>query len=287
MIDQQQRLFGGPPVLEEARGAAPELDAHGLGQCMTPAWAAAAIVEGFGLRADDLVLEPAAGLGAFLAAIPPAISAIGVEIDPVLAEHAERATGRRVIVGDFRSVAIDVQPTVLLGNPPFDLDVIDGFLDRARMLLPLNGRIGWILPAYAFQTAKRVLRYNQHFAIQQTLIPRNIFRNLSIPLAFAVFTKDEQKRLVGFALYRETTEVHALPRRFRAILEGSDGPVWLRLVTQALHELRGRGTVQQIFELVEPRAPRSNSFPRESVRKTLQSHFRALGGGEYTFPEAA
>lgn len=281
----QPDLFGAIARVEPV--AAPSLDPIGMGQCMTPAWAAAAIVDGFGLRANDVVLEPAAGLGAFLAAIPPAIAAVGVEIDPVLAREAQQRTGRRVIIGDFRTVDVDVQPTVLLGNPPFDLDVIDGFLDRARMLLPRDGRIGWILPAYAFQTAKRVLRYNQHFAITQTMIPRNVFRGLSIPLAFAVFTKDERRLLVGFALYRETTEVHALPTRFRAILEGADGPVWLRLVTQALHELNGRATVEQLFRLIEPRAPRSNSFPRESVRKTLTQYFQPLGGGEYTFPEAA
>ena len=262
-------------------------DVHERKQCMTPGWAAIPLVELFGVYPHDRVLEASAGTGSFLAAIPDHIEAIGVEIDARLAVIAHQRTGREIIIGDFRHVPIDFEPTAIVGNPPFDLDIIDAFLDRAYTLLPEGGRIGWVLPAYAFQTAGRVVRYNERFAISQTLIPRNIWEGLRLPLVFSIFTKDRQRALIGFALYRETTEIKALPARFRDILESTDGPVWLKLVTKALAALNGRASVEEIFRLVEPEAPRSNSYPRQSVRKTLLQYFDRVGEGVYAFPRAA
>ncbi len=112
-----------------------------LGQYPTQQWAAEAIVESFfpSLGAGHVVLEPGCGPGAFLSAVPAGVQAIGVEIDPLMAERARRNTGCRVIEGDFRTVEIDVEPTHIIGNPPFILSVIDGFLDRAHELLPHGG----------------------------------------------------------------------------------------------------------------------------------------------------
>lgn len=46
------------------------------------------------------------------------VQAIGIEIDPSLAEQAAQNTGRRIICGDFRTVEIDFNPNIILGNPP-------------------------------------------------------------------------------------------------------------------------------------------------------------------------
>ncbi|HVT35101.1 MAG TPA: hypothetical protein VHE37_05940, partial [Nevskiaceae bacterium] len=78
-----------------------------LNQFFTPLFVAEALVERYfsHLTSRDLVLEPSCGDGAFLAAIPSHIPAVGVEIDPVMAQRA-RATGREVISGDFRTVPL-------------------------------------------------------------------------------------------------------------------------------------------------------------------------------------
>lgn len=116
--------------------------ARDLGQYPTPVWFAERIVEKYfpALDGGDLVLEPSCGAGAFLHALPAHVPAIGVEWDADLAEQARRETGRRIVTGDFRHVSIDVQPTAIIGNPPFKAELIDGFLTRAHELLPAGGR---------------------------------------------------------------------------------------------------------------------------------------------------
>lgn len=70
-----------------------------LCQWFTPERLAEAIVRRYfgDLSERDVVLEPSCGPGAFLRAIPASTRAIGVEIDPALAEEA-RATG----IGRYR-----------------------------------------------------------------------------------------------------------------------------------------------------------------------------------------
>lgn len=166
-----------------------------LGQYPTPVWVAEDLVERHfhDLDSGDMVIEPSCGPGAFLSALPDGVPAIGVEIDAAVAEQARENTGRRVVVGDFRTVGLDVQPTAIIGNPPFNLEVIDGFLARAHQMLPEGGRVGFLLPAYAFQTAARVAGYADHWSLMQEMIPRNIFPGLKLPLVFALFSKDRRR----------------------------------------------------------------------------------------------
>ncbi|PKO61476.1 MAG: SAM-dependent methyltransferase, partial [Betaproteobacteria bacterium HGW-Betaproteobacteria-17] len=91
-----------------------------LGQYPTPVWVAQALIERYfdDLDASDCVIEPGCGPGAFLAAIPEHVQAIGVEIDAMIALEAASNTGRRILTRDFRSIQLDVQPTVVIGNPP-------------------------------------------------------------------------------------------------------------------------------------------------------------------------
>lgn len=267
-------LFG--PDVARTDDARSEAGSHRrrLGQYLTPAWAAEALVERHfaDLGARDVVLEPSCGDGRFLEAIPGSIPAYGVEIDPVLAARARSRTGREVLVGDFRTVPLDLYPTAIIGNPPFDLDVIDGFLSRAYQLLPPNGRVGFILPAYAFQTAARVAGYAESWSLFQEMIPRNIFPDLSKPLVFAVFSKDRRRTLVGFALYREAADVQQLPEEVRAILAGERGPIWCTLVAHAMRRLGGRATLEELYRAIEGTRPTGTRFWREKVRQTLQRY---------------
>src|SRR5690606_9817554 len=153
----------------------------------TPTWAAELLVAAHfpDLGPGDVVAEPTCGIGTFLKAIPRHVPAYGVEIDPDLAEQARRTTGRQVVAGDFTSVELPSRPTAVIGNPPFDLKVVDAILARCHDLLPENGKAGFILPAYAFQTASRLVEYRRKWSVRQEMIPRNLFRNMMKPLCFA------------------------------------------------------------------------------------------------------
>jgi hypothetical protein len=262
-----------------------------LGQYPTPVWVAEALVERHFSRLDrsDLVLEPACGPGAFLGAIPDGVPAVGVEIDAQVARIARAATGRRVITGDFRTVALECSPTVIVGNPPFDLKVIDGFLTRAWQILPEGGRVGFILPAYAFQTAARVAGYADQWSLMQEMIPRNIYPGLSLPLVFAIFSKDFRRTLVGFALYREATDVQQMPEPYRAALGAGSGPVWVRVVEAAIERLGGEANLADIYAELENARPTRTKFWREQIRKVVRvsAQFRCVGSGRYALRRAA
>lgn len=257
-----------------------------LGQYPTPVWVAEAIVDRHfrDLDASDCVVEPSCGPGAFLAAIPLGVSAFGVEIDPCVAQQARLHTGRPVLLGDFQTIPLDVKPTVILGNPPFNMKVVDGFLDRAHQLLPDGGRCGFILPAYAFQTAARVAGYADRWSLMQEMIPRNIYPGLSLPLVFAMFSKDRRRTMIGFALYREAADMQSLAQPYRDTLATGAGPVWLLVVEEALRRLGGEADVQTLYAEIEGKRPTRTQFWKEQIRRTLRRYgkrFVALGGGRY------
>lgn len=262
-----------------------------LSQYPTRVWVAEALVERYfsGLDKTDIVIEPSCGPGSFLGAIPRDVPAFGVEIDATVAEEARSNTGRQVIVGDFRTVPLDVQPTVIIGNPPFDLRVIDGFLNRAHDLLPEGGRVGFLLPAYAFQTAARVAGYADRWSLSQEMIPRNIYPGLRLPLIFAMFSKDRRRTLIGFALYQETSDVQQLPKPYREHLAAGSGPVWRLVVETALAQLGGEADLHALYKEIEGRRPTRTQFWREQIRKVLRQHsdrFKAVALGRYALAQA-
>lgn len=257
-------------------------------QWFTPVWVAEEIIARHfaDLGAGDAVIEPTCGRGAFLKAIPAHIPAVGVEIDPVLAEDARRETGRRIIVGDFCTVDLDLRPTAIFGNPPFDMDVVDGILDRARVLLPEGGRAGFILPSYAFQTASRVVRYSENWSLMQEMLPRTIFPGMSKPLVFSLFTKDRKRTLVGFALYHEVHAVSMMDEGVAATLGTAASP-WSAVVAAVLRERGGEADLSDIYAAVAPRRPTSNQWWQHKVRQTLNrsASFVRTARGRYALSE--
>jgi site-specific DNA-methyltransferase (adenine-specific) len=250
---------------------------------MTPRWAAQELLSEFfpGLDDDDCVVEPSCGDGAFLQAVPANVRAIGIEIDPLLAERARAMTGREVITGDFRTVGINVKPTVVLGNTPFNMRTFDEFLDRASRLLPDDGRCGFLLPAYALQTPSRVLRWNQTWGLQQTIVPRVLFPRLRLPLVFVLFDKKRRYRLTGFSLYKEAAEIQKTAGWARAVLTAGVPrvPVWQGLVGAALERLGGKATLQAIYREIEPHRPETNRFWQAKVRQVLQDYHVRVSRG--------
>lgn len=252
------------------------------GQFPTPAWAAAALVREHLADLDhaDFVLEPTCGTGRFLAAVPEHVPALGVEIDPVLAERARRLTGRRVITGSFLEVDVPVRPTVVLGNPPFETKLIEQILDKVHGMLVDDGRAMFVLPAYFFQTARRVVRYSERWSLSQQIVPRNLYHGLKHPLVFAAFTKDRRRVMVGFSLFHELAFLQEFPKSVREDLDA--GPVtWPSVVRSALDEYGGEASLAQIYEFVAGRRPTSNPAWREQVRKVCRTHARRVGPGRY------
>lgn len=273
--------------------AVPQTDSRmALGQFPTPGWAAEALYERHfsHLGRGDVVWEPTCGPGSFLAVVPPDVDAFGSELDPALAHAAAASTGRLVLQGDFETVELPATPTAVIGNPPFQLDLIDRLLQRAHNVLPSGGQAAFLLPAYAFQTAARVAGYAESWSIAQEMIPRNIYPGLKLPLVFATFTKDGRRRLFGFALYRETADVQQFPRSVRAELDGHRGPVWARAVEAVLRLLGGEADLGSIYEALAPARSRPSANPwwKEKVRQTLRRYerFQNVGPSRYALASA-
>jgi len=224
-----------------------------LHQFFTPSWAPPILLREFfpDLGSKDVVVEPSAGDGRFLMAIPDHIDAYGVEIDPDLAPIAARNSGREVIEGSFLEVDLPRKPTAIIGNPPYDAGLIDQFLDRGYEEMDYGGRVGFLLPVYLFQTASRVMRYFDRWSLRQSLLPRNMFQNMMKPIMFATFTKERNRSMVGFLLYDETDQVTRLPKRYRYLFMGnqSRASLWGELVEEVLTDLGGEASLAQIYQL--------------------------------------
>lgn len=258
-----------------------------LGQYFTPDWAAEALLELYypRLGGGDVVLEPSCGTGAFLKAIPGAAGAIGVEIDPALAEVARERSGRLVIVGDFLSVDLPSVPTHVIGNPPFKSQLVADFLDRAWHLLPNEGECGFILPAFVMQTPSAVERMAERWEIRQDMLPRNLFPRLSRPCCFMRFTKGPRRGLIGFALYHEARAVQLLENRYRKMLSHSNGSVWEAVTRLAMLRLGGTAKLGQIYDEIQGKRPTTNPFWKEKVRQTLQRIGSRVGPGVWSVEE--
>lgn len=255
----------------------------------TPLWVAHAIVERHFPYLDrgDLVVEPSCGGGRFLQAIPEHVPAIGVEIDPSLAEEARSITGRTIITGDFRTVPLSIKPTAIIGNPPFEVDLIEEMLERSHRLLPEGGRVGFLLPAYTFQTAGRVSRLADSWSLNVELVPRNMYEGLKLPLCIALFSKDRTRTMIGLALYDETTSWRNLPQAYRKLMSEAKAPVWRTVIRTALEHLGGEADLRSIYSEIEGKRPTPTKFWREKIRQELQHHFVRVGDARYALPTVA
>lgn len=261
-----------------------------LGQYFTPAWAAEQLVDTFFPDLDGAtVVEPSCGDGRFLQALPHHVRAIGVEIDPIHADTARRRTGREIVTGDFRTVSLPVpdgEVDALIGNPPYKLDIVDGMLARAATLLAHSGTIGFILPAYTFQTPSRVLRYAQDWRLETHLLPRTLFPGLSKPLVFALFRKSGPQ-WIGLTLYAETHDVAGMDGTVSETLRNGSGSVWRQVIVNALSDLGGEATLKDLYTAIGPRRPTSTNWWREKIRQVVRRDFVRTGPGRYALPQAA
>lgn len=263
-----------------------------LRQWFTPSWVCELLYERYfrHLTTRDVLVDPSAGIGNFLQ-IPALLAepnnspeVYGVELDPTLARQAQQRTGRHVVIGDFRTVHLPKAPTALIGNPPFQTHLIEAFLHRAATLLPLGGQVGFILPAYFFQTSQRTLAYTEQWSIESLNLPRDIFPRLRYSLVFSLFRRDRHRRLIGFALFHETAALRQLPTHIKTCLTRSSRSIWLSVVEQALTDLGGTSSLQDLYQILSGRRPTSNPFWQEKTRQTLSAYpdrFERLTAGYY------
>jgi site-specific DNA-methyltransferase (adenine-specific) len=273
--------------LPERRGVAaapatrPDLD-----QWFTPHWAAEELAEDAlcGLGGVP-VLEPSCGAGAFLAAIPAAHPACGVEIDPGMAEHARRLTGRRVLTGDFLGIDLpEREYGAVIGNPPFGAGVVDAFLRRCHGILPDGGLAAFILPAHLFSTTSRVGPWRSMYSLDVRLIPRSLFPRISMSLVWAKFVKSRERTVVGLLLFDRQQDVESMPREARRRLHAAG--TWREAVHHALESLDGEATLREIYAALEPRRPSENQWWRDKCRQTLRLYFDRVDDKRWRLPDA-
>lgn len=258
-----------------------------LSQWFTPFWAAEELVADAlrGIGDNVHCAEPSCGTGAFLSAIPKSCFAFGIDIDPSVIPAAVENSGREVLLGDFRTIDLENRKVdVLIGNPPFEMEIVEGFLNRAHQILPDDGLIAMVLPAYAFQTPSRVARWMESFSIDVNMIPRTLFPGLSKPLLWAKYTKAKQRSFSGLMLFAETREIE----RFNpAIKQALNGPgTWREAVHQALRSLGGQASLQAIYGAIAPQRQHAAHW-QPKVRQTLQRSFKRLGDARWGLPESA
>lgn len=263
-----------------------------LDQFFTPFWLAEALVERHfaDLGARDFVLEPSCGRGAFLAALPATVPALGIEIDATLAAAARSETGRDVRVGDFRTVELDVRPTAVIGNPPFGAGLIDAFLRRAHGMLPDGGRLGFLLPVRALRSVDRVMDLLEAWSLSVEMLPCSAFAGrMREPLFFSLFTKDRRRCLVGLAMFSEEADKRDMAMPYRRLLAAQQGSAWRAVCKLALERLGGEAELPSIYAELERNRPSRTTWWREKIRQTLRHYgdtFTAVHDGRYALRPA-
>ena len=261
-----------------------------LNQYLTPPWAANLLVDRYfaNLTAGDYVFEPTCGEGAFLSCIEAHVPALGVELDPILADRARRYTGRDVVVADCLEFEPPKPVTAMIGNIPFNTGFLDSLLNKAREYLVDGARVGLILSAHQLQTSANVARWSKDYSIESAMLPRDIYPRLSKPIVFAIFTRDRLEQFAGMAIFIEAAEINALNKDIKRLFtEQGPGGVWARVVEAALIAFGGEASLQEIYKYVEPRRPTNNQFWREKIRQVARQKAAPVQSGVYRHPMAA
>lgn len=261
--------------------------AHPLRQNFTPAWAAEVLYHTFfgWMGRGDVALEPTCGDGRFLAIVPPEVEAIGVEIDPVQAEAARRNTGRLVLTGDIRDVRLPKMPTAIIGNPPFQVGLVDALLSRAETWLEEGGYMGLLLSSHLLQHAGQVVEWRDRgWGITPHQVPKNLFGQIPNTLLWVMFQKGGRK-LWGFALYDEMPAIKAMRKDIQETLSTS-GRTWRQVFEDALTALGGEADLAEIYLAIEPKRPTQNQWWKPKVRQIAQDYHR-VSEGRYALKAAA
>lgn len=191
---------------------------------------------------------------------------------------------RRAELGQFFTPEWVAQ-SLVLGNPPFQQRTIQRFLARAWDVLLAEGQVGFILPAFALQTAITVDQLATTWHMQQDMLPRNVFPGLIAPLCFVRLTKGARRELVRFALYHEAAASVRLQDRCRLLLAQGERSVWGAVTRAALEALGGAASLAEIYREVQGHRPTTNRYWQEKVRQVLQRIAYRIGPGRWAIRE--
>ncbi|WP_415913206.1 hypothetical protein [Neptuniibacter sp. QD37_11] len=256
-----------------------------LNQYFMPVWAAERIIQHYygDLTAKDLVLDAGCGDGRFLMSIPKHVPAYGVEIDPDLAIMARANSGRHVIEADLKELEFPFKPTLVIGNPPFEMKVVQAILDQAYEHMDYNKEVGLVLPCSIFQTADTVLDMSERWSLKHDLMPRNMFQNMQNPIMFARFIKARKPVLFGMFLYEETSDMLSLKKQYRLKFVGNESSthLWGEVIEQALIALGGEATLQELYAEIEGKRPTRTQHWKEQIRKVARDSFRKVKSATY------
>ena len=257
-------------------------------QFFTPTWLCELIVCNLypSLSKSSVVVDPFAGDGRMLSAVPSEVTAYGVEIDRSLIAEARQNSGREVYCADAAEFTFPVRPTLILTNPPYVKKTFDLFLDRVYEAMDYGGEVGAILPVYFFQTADTVMKYSERFSLNQRLIPRNVFQSLEKPLMFATFTKDKRTVMTGMLFYAEASDMLSLKSKYRGIFVGNESrhSCWGEAVETALLNLGGEGVLEDIYREIESSRPTKTKWWKNRIRNIVQTQFEKTGPATYRIP---
>lgn len=261
-----------------------------LNQYFTPLWAAEQLISHYyrDLTPKDVVFDVGCGDGRFLMSLPKDVTAYGFELDGQLASLARLNSGRPVIEGCFTKSTFPVNPTVCIGNPPYDMKLVNELLARAYESMEYGGRCGFVLPVYFFQTADTVVEYMRKWSLRYDLMPRNMFEGMSKPVMFAQFLKEKMNTSVGFFLYDETSELLKIKKQYRVLFMGNESSthLWGEVIDRALATLGGQAKLEDIYREIEGNRPTNTKHWKAQIRKVLQQFYLHVDNATWGFHAA-
>jgi hypothetical protein len=179
-----------------------------------------------------LWIEPSAGRGAFLKALPASIQRIGIDIEP---------RDPSIQQGDFLSWTPPSQPCVVFGNPPFgrQSSLAKAFIKKAATFADI---IAFILPR-SFKKPSMNRAFPPKFHLEYTIeLEAKSFEvngeDYSVPCVFQIWKKKDVERIVekpasedpiAFTYKKSTEPYHFVIRRVggtagKASLHGEFNP---------------------------------------------------------------
>ncbi len=129
------------------------------------------------------------------------------------------------------------------------------------------------------------MQYTEQWALEVTLLPRDIFKRLHLSLVFACFRKGAPRTLIGLTLFPETAAWRDFPRPIHHLLGASSRSVWVAAVREALTQLGGTATLSALYRFLAQKRPTGNPWWEAKIRQTLRHYpdlFERLKPGLYT-----
>jgi hypothetical protein len=168
-------------------------------------------------------------------------------------------------------------------NPPYSLELIKKFMarmadhDNGIALIFARTCTGWF-HQYVFNRADSILFLEGRLHFHRPDGSRAP-ENGGAPSVLIAYGEGNMDALADSGLPGRHVPLNTLPMVVVTV-----SPSWKKVVGIALTRLNGKGSTQQVYQMVERLAPdkvRANRHYREKVRQQLQKHFTNISKGYY------